>query len=141
MHSYFLLFNILLIFLLPINAQIDTSFTNTSWFWPVFSICLILLISASCIAVIIIGLCHDKQKLNTNFDQSSINSSSPSISSVSFQDDRQYNYFHSPPPPYIANEQPEILFLTSSLPPSYRSSTPIDLSSTLTNPSIPTFYV
>jgi hypothetical protein len=118
--------------------------------------------------VIVVFICHIKNKSNDDSDESSTSSPIP------VQRERRHRHprpqrshyagaFRSPPPPYTTNELPRNLFVTPSLPPPYEShinenvSTnpqntfyvqpienpitirPVDLSSTITSPSMQTF--
>ncbi|CAF1653486.1 unnamed protein product [Adineta ricciae] len=181
--DYVLVLNTLLVYPILIHAEIpdiNSSLTKATWFWPVLGICLALLLSIPCSLLTIIILWQNK-KHSGDSDGSSVNSRA-SLSSTSThvqqgpsrnRDHFRRSYyaggFRSPPPPYVAHEQPERLFLTPSLPPPYESHLPrtntqtstttvgqvepaervltqssdpaYDASSTLTNPSLQTFQV
>jgi hypothetical protein len=117
-------------FYLCIQGNNDTSITATTWFWPVLSICLALIISVPCTLMIVVIFWYKKKDSDdSNESTTSSNSSSSSSSSISVQrrpthHPRCSHYaggFRSPPPPYTTTEQPENFFSSSSLPPPYES--------------------
>lgn len=172
------------------------SITQTTWFWPLLSICLALLLSIPCTLITVVIFCYKKKNSDNDDDDDSDESSTSSrssSSSLSIRAQRRsmhhHNHhhhhrsrphcshyagaLHSPPPPYTTSERPENVFVTPSLPPPYetrlienvsrptttvinvepiesnenhssidqRLETTLDISSTLTSPSIQTFQV
>ncbi|CAF3339158.1 unnamed protein product [Rotaria socialis] len=129
----------IIIILVSASAQgeSDTSPTRSPWFWPLLSICLVLLIGIPCILFMLIVVCHNKYKFNDDSDESSVvsNTSSSSASpTVPEQHDRRHRRtryprshyvtgFRTPPPPYTASDQPRNVFVTASPPPSYGART------------------
>ncbi len=129
---------------LCIQANNTTSVTSTTWFWPLLSICLALILSIPCTLITVIVLCHNK-KQSDDSDESSIDSSASSSSSSSqslssssstpAQRRSMHHHHHhchlprshyaggfrSPPPPYTNGEQSETRFNDPSLPPPYES--------------------
>ncbi|CAF4539852.1 unnamed protein product [Rotaria sp. Silwood1] len=120
------------------NAQVETesSLTKSAWFWPLLTICLILIVGIPCIFIIVFVICRVKYKLNYDSDASSmgsnLSSSSSSLPRVPVQQERRRIHsrhqrsrhvegFRTPPPPYTTTEQPRTLFVTTSPPPSYES--------------------
>jgi hypothetical protein len=113
----------------------NTSVTQTTWFWPLLSICLALLLSVPCTLIAVVIFYYKKKRCDDS-DESSIGSNPSSASSSSSTPVQQRPIHHhshppqrshyaggfrSPPPPYTTNEQPSDLFITSSLPPPYDS--------------------
>lgn len=135
--NYFQVIFVLLIFLTRVHAQdSNTSFTATSWFWPLLSVCLALVFTIPCTLITIAVICHKKKQIDDS-DESSIDadsSSSLSSSSYSIPDHHRHTCsyhrpfrshyaggFISPPPPYTATA--EIRNTTSPLPPPYEPRT------------------
>ncbi len=125
-----------------IEVSNNTSVTSTTWFWPLLSVSLALLLSIPCTLITVIVLCHKKNQLNdsdeSSIDHSVSSSSSSSSSSTPVQRQSIHHHHHhhhhrrlqrshyvgairSPPPPYTTSERPETVFVTSSLPPPYES--------------------
>ncbi|CAF0983597.1 unnamed protein product [Rotaria sordida] len=131
------------------NAQFDseTSPTQSPWFWPLLSICLVLIIGIPCIFFIVFIICRVKYKINYDSDESSMGSnlsSTAPLPTVPVQLERQRRHirhqrshyvdgFRTPPPPYTTTEQPRTLFVTTSPPPLYESH--INENVPTTNPS------
>ncbi|CAF4596092.1 unnamed protein product [Rotaria magnacalcarata] len=124
---------------LSANAQGESNIspTQSPWFWPLLSICIVLLVGIPCILFMLIVICHSKYKLNDASDESSVasNASSSSASpTVPEQHDRRHRRtryprshyvtgFRTPPPPYTTSDQPRNVFVTASPPPSYGACT------------------
>ncbi|UJR27020.1 hypothetical protein I4U23_008325 [Adineta vaga] len=123
-------------------ADSSNAVTTITWFWPVFGVCLSLILSIPCALAAMFLICH-KNKHSNHSDASSISSdSSPSTMHThqrSLCDHHRHLHhlyhasgFPSPPPPYASHEQPENVFSSSSLPPPYESHFPSDISTTAT---------